>query len=400
MKKVMLLFGLFVFMLVFVFSGCSKDSGSSPSQPAATPTPVFTLIHTPTVNPTPGSVGGALNYDVSLEGKQYFVVIDNNQDETDGYLFIYNNLCTAGNFTNFSFQPNFGLGSNYYVYAVVDMDNSGTFTPGDYLGYANASSPFEPPSGPSTFLPNTGLSIDMERYWYNVTVNVTMPGTSAGDASIGLFSESLKPGISPEYGEETLPSGNNFSVTLYGVEPGTYILGGFADADGSDDGDPSYGDYVGVYNTTNLQNIPSEPNLNINGNMTVNLTMVDVASNVNGTITAPGTLTGSPYVIYVSTGPWSDGYEVFTGVEGTTPASGTSFGYDFFMFYPGTYYVTALVDNDASGFDNGPTPGDYAGICGVTPPIADWEHPYPVNPSTYLPGSNKNITCDTVPGPQ
>ncbi|PKL91323.1 MAG: hypothetical protein CVV21_08915 [Candidatus Goldiibacteriota bacterium HGW-Goldbacteria-1] len=400
MKKVVALFGFFVFALVFVFSGCSKDSGSSPSQPAATPTPVFTLIHTPTVNPTPGSVGGTLNYDVSLEGKQYFVVIDNNGDETDGYLFMYNNLCTAGTFTDFSFEPDFGLGTNYYVYAIVDMDNSGTFTSGDFLGYANASSPFEPPSSASTYLPNTGLSIELERYWYNVTVNVTMPGLSSGDAHIGLFSESLKPGVEPEYGTEVLPAGNNFSVTLYGVESGTYILGGFADADDSDNIDPSYGDYVGVYNTTNLQNIPSAPNLTVNGNMTVNLTMVNVADNVEGTVTTPGQVTSDAYIIYVSTGPMSDGYDPFTGVQGTTPASGNSFNYSFFMFYPGTYYVTAVVDVDGNGLDDGPTPGDYAGICGVTPPITDWDNPFPASPNTYLPGSNKDITCDTFPGPE
>lgn len=400
MKKVMVLFLCVFGLILFVLSGCSKDSGSSPSQPAATATPVNTLIDTPTVSMTPVNVAGTINYGVSLEGKQFFVIIDNNADENDGVLFTYHNICTAGTSTNFGFVPGFAMGADYYVYAVVDTDSSGTFTPGDYLGYAGATSPHEPPSSAVTYLPNTSLSIDLEQYWYNVTVNVTMPGISVGMAHVGMFSQGIAPGVEPDYGEDTSPPGNNFSVILYGVQPGTYILGGFADADNSDDGDPTYGDYVGVYNTTDLQNLPSSPNLTVSGNMTVNLTMVNVASNVSGTITTPGELTSDPYVIYISTGPLSDGYEAFTAVEGTTPASGTSFGYGFFMFYPGMYFITVIVDNDGNGFDSGPTPGDYAGICGVTPPITDWDNPFPANPNTYLPGSNKNITCDTVPGPQ
>jgi hypothetical protein len=67
----------------------------------------------------------------------------------------------------------------------------------------------------------------------------------------------------------------------------------------------------------------------------------------------------------------------------------------------GVFYLTMIVDMDASGWDNGgngpASAGDFAGMYGVIPPIFNWMSASPGAPNANLPGSGFNFTCEAMP---
>ncbi len=400
MKKIMLVLLSIFSVVLFIISGCSKsESPSAPAVPTATNTATNTPVSTSTMAPSP-NISGNLYLPASANGKQYVVIADDDNNTANGYVSALVGVCPDATSINYAMEVTSGT---YYVYAFVDVNNSGLTGPGglDYFGEYN-SNPVTTPDG--------GVDITLSQLPITVTLNVTLPGNAAG--MIGFF------GIFPtndysiiESGPTagtniSCPSGTNFQVTfnLDPADAGTYYLLGFVDADGNCGGPdcfPQEGDYLKIYGGSGV-NWPASPNVTINNDITLNLALTNVVSNVSGTAYLPGSVTNKEYAIFVSTVPLGGDMNDVMMITKTASASGSSVNYDIFVPIPGMHYITFIMDVDGSGWNNpgsGPvSSGDYAGIYGAPTPIVNWLNPFPPAPNANLPGSGFNIYCDTYPG--
>jgi uncharacterized protein (DUF2141 family) len=289
----------------------------------------------------------------------------------------------------------------YYIYAYVDINNSGLTGPGglDYFG-VYASNPVTTPNG--------GVDIYLMQLPMTVTLNVTLPGSAPGKYGFfTIFADNDYNTLSgePVAGTEIIcPSGTSFQVifTVAPEDAGTYYLTGMVDADGScsDKGCfPQAGDYLKIYGGSGV-NWPASPNVTINNDITLNLALTNVTSNVFGTAYIPTPVSNKEYTIFVSTIPLTGEEDMI--ITKTAKASGSAINYDIFVPIPGMHYITFIMDVDGSGWNNsesGPvSQGDFVGIYGVPTPILNWKDPFPASPNANLPGSGFKIDCDTYPG--
>ncbi len=401
MKKIILFLILCLSVVLFIIFGCSKsESPTTPAAPTATLTPTATFVSTSTPAPSP-NISGNLFLPASASGKQFAVIADNDNNTANGYVSSLIGICPAATNFNYSIQvPN----GTYYVYAYVDVNNSGLTGPGglDYYGMY----------GSQVTTPNGGVDITLTQLPITVTLNITQPGNAAGNSAFfGLFTgntyEILNAGPVAG-GDLACPSGTNYNVT-FTVNPadaGTYYLIGFVDVDGSCGSNPTNcfpqeGDYLKIYGGSGV-NWPASPNVTINNDITLNMTLENVVSNVFGTAYLPASVSNKEYTIFASTVPLSGDMNNIMLITKTASTSGNSVNYGIFVPIPGMHYLTFIMDVDGSGWNNagsGPVSiGDYAGVYGVPTPILNWITPFPPAPNANLPSSGFNIYCDTYPG--
>jgi len=404
MKKLFLLLLTVFTVVLFVIFGCSKSE--SPTSPATvTPTPTFTQVPTSTSVPTTNvNLSGTLNLPSVANGKSYKVVVDNDTNISNGVVAALIGVCGSSTSIDYSMEITAGT---YYVYAFVDVNNSGLTSAGglDYYGIYGG----EP--GTQIVIPATSVNINLTQLPITVTLNVTQPGNASGrQGFFGIFLNNNYSIIStgPVAGTNIVcPSGTSYQVT-FTVSPadaGTYYLLGFVDADGSCGGSgcfPQEGDYIKVYGGSGV-NWPASPNVTVNGDITLNLALVNVTPNVSGTAYLPASVSNKEYTVFVSTVPLSGAdMSSILLLTKTANGSGSSIPYSIFAPLPGPHYITFIMDIDGSGWDNpgsGPiSTGDYAGVYGVPTPILNWMSPYAPMPNANLPGSGFNIYCDTYPG--
>jgi hypothetical protein len=401
MKKLFLLLLTVFTVVLFVIFGCSKsESPTSPAAPTATHTPTFTPVPTSTIAPSP-NISGNLFLPASAVGKSFIVIADTDENTANGYSASYTGICPDATSINYSMQVTDGT---YYVYAYIDVNDSGLTGPGafDYFG-VYAGNPITTPDG--------GVDITLDQIPITVTLNVTQPGDASGrQGFFGIFSNNDYSIITtgPVAGADIIcPSGTSYQVT-FTVDPadiGTYYLIGMVDADGSCGGSgcfPQEGDYIKVYGGSGV-NWPASPNVTVNGDITLNLALVNVIPNVSGTAYLPASVSNKEYTVYVSTVPLSGAdMSSILLLTKTANVSGSSIPYSIFAPLPGPHYITFIMDIDGSGWDNtgsGPiSTGDYEGVYGVPTPILNWMAPFPPTPNANLPGSGFNIYCDTYPG--
>lgn len=400
MKKILFVLFSFFAIIIFIIFGCSKgDSPTTPAAPTATQTPTFTPVPTSTMPSSP-NISGNLSIPVSANGKQFVVIADDDNNTANGYISEMVGICPDATSFNYSMQVPDGT---YYVYAYVDVNNSGLTGPGglDYFGIYD---------GNPISTPKSGVDITLTQLPITVTLNVTQPGDANGKMALfGIFANNdyniMQTG--PIAGADILcPSGTSYKVT-FTVAPddaGTYYLIGMVDADGSCGGEgcfPQEGDYLKIYGGSGV-NWPASPNVTINNDITLNLELTNVISNVSGTAYLPSSVGNKEYTIFVSTIPIGGDMNNAVLITRTASASGSAINYSIFVPIPGMHYIAFIMDVDGSGWDNGGTgpvsTGDYAGIYGVPTPIINWINPFPATPNANLPGSGFNIYCDTYPG--
>ncbi len=165
MGKKSAVFTAFAVIFMFLISCSDNESPSSPAaSPTFTPTPQNTPVFTPTIGMTPADVGGVIYHNAGMEGKQYFIYIDANDNIDDGYYHRYNNICGSNTFTAFSYHPPVYLNADLYVFGVVDNDYSGIPDTGDYAGFAGVSPPLNAPALPNTHIPSMSIIINTELY--------------------------------------------------------------------------------------------------------------------------------------------------------------------------------------------------------------------------------------------
>ncbi|MGD8306739.1 MAG: hypothetical protein PVF17_08810 [Ignavibacteria bacterium] len=119
-------------------------------------------------NPADGGIGsttvtGTLTLPAVANGKTFAVIIDNDSDGDNGFLYSVTGTCSSGTTLNYSIN-NVAEG-NYYIYAVVFVVGDTTQGPqtGDYLGiYGGTIS--NPPTSRNASVPSSGT----------VTFNITL----------------------------------------------------------------------------------------------------------------------------------------------------------------------------------------------------------------------------------
>lgn len=386
---------------------------NSNDTPTVTATVTITMTDTmlPTASETSTAVAspnltGSLTLPAAASGKQYAVVVDDDANTANGFLTQIIGTCGASTVISYAFHVTDN--ASYYVYAYVDVNSSGMTGPGgmDYFG-TYGSNPVNVPTGGAA----DGVDITLTQLPMFVTLNVTIPSAAVGNQAVfGLFPAlgiqmDAVAGAGAHGSGYQCPAGTAFKVT-FTVQPnlaGSYYLVGFVDANNNCPGTggcmPDENDYVAIYGGS-FSSIPASPNVTVDGDLTLNLNLAVAGQNVQGTAYLPGPANNNNYIIYVSTLPLGGNVSP-VAVKTAVAGSGSSFNYGMFMPIPGNYYITLFVDMDNSGWTNsgnGPlTPGDFAGIYGVTPPITNWMAPFPANPNAVLPGSNLDIHCDTYP---
>lgn len=389
---------VFVFMLAF---GCAKTNPSSPAATAtSTATNTAVATSTPVISP---NLSGAITVPVNANGKNFAVVVDNDTNTANGYVAVFNGVVNSTSLP-YAFLVTVG---NYYVYAYVDMNNSGMTGPGglDYMGDYNSWSAVTAPAAGVDF--NCTAQLDML-----ITVNAVLPSDCAGKTGfLALLSGNTFAALSnPVSGEMlTMPSGTSVQITftVAPADAGTYYFVFFVDADGDivnegKDAMPEEGDYLCVYGTTSVSNWPAAVNFVLNGDVTTAMNLQVVVPNVTGTMTLPGSANSNEYTIFVtnqSMGPGMPEPE-FMITKTAQAGAGSTINYGIFVPVPGLHYIMGVVDMDDSGWNNvtGPVSlGDYAGLYGVAVPVLNYMSAFPLAPNATLPGTGFNISCDTIP---
>ncbi len=165
MGKKSAVFTAFAVIFILLISCSENENPSAPAlTPTLTPTPQNTPVFTPTIGMTPADVGGVIYHSAGMEGKQFFIYIDANDNIDDGYYHRYNNICGSNTFTAFSYHPPVYLNADLYVLGVVDTDYSGILNSGDYAGFAGALTPLNVPAAPNTHVPSMSIIINTELY--------------------------------------------------------------------------------------------------------------------------------------------------------------------------------------------------------------------------------------------
>jgi hypothetical protein len=396
MKKAFIVVLAFVAVVFMFLYGCKKNS--SPSSPSG---PVNTATNTPVATSTAvGSpnLSGSITVPAGASGKHFVVVVDTDQNTANGYVSRFVGIVNSTTMP-YAFLVTAG---NYYVYAYIDMNDSGLTGPGglDYFG-ANAG---------QVTTPNTAVNFSCTTLLdMLVTMNVTVPSAIPGvQLFAGFFNAKdisiMQTGPIASTNNWYCPSGTAFTVTftVAAAKAGTYYLLAFANVSNSCGGSgclPTQGDFVGIYGGS-PNSWPASANVSVNGDVTVNFPMQTVTDNVSGTVNLPGPAGGNQYLIYVSTMPMGPSSAPII-TKTASAGAGSSFNYSFYSIFQTNYYITAIVDMDSSGWNNSGSgqvsAGDYVGAYGVTPPILNWLDPFPPAPNASVPGSGKNITCVMFP---
>ncbi len=140
--------------ILVVMLGCGSDSPNGPSG---------------------ATVEGRLTLPTEANGKEYWVLIDNDINGDNGYLRAVSGNCGSGTSVNYSFSD--VPAGTYYVYAGVRIVSSSDSAPenGDYVGiYGGTLS--NAPSQPNAVVPSSGT----------VTFNITL-GIMAGGPKLGQW---------------------------------------------------------------------------------------------------------------------------------------------------------------------------------------------------------------------
>jgi len=154
-----------------------------------------------------------------------------------------------------------------------------------------------------------------------------------------------------------------YSVTL---PAGTYYVYAIVKVQSSLTQPPVQGDYLGIYGNT-YPDTPASANVAITVNNTasnIDIDMTLASDNVSGTLTMPASADGKNIIIFLDddgdTGNGGISYYQITQISGM--GGGTTYSYTALCVFTGSYYITALVDNDGSGLPGAPTAGDYGGL--------------------------------------
>jgi hypothetical protein len=388
-----IVFSVIVFMLAF---GCSKKNPSGPAA-TATNTPTMTAVPTSTAVVSP-NLSGAVTVPSDANGKHFAVVVDNDTNTANGYVAKFDGIVNATSLP-YAFLVTAGT---YYVYAYVDMNNSGMTGPGgmDYFGNYGSWTAVVPTATAVDF--NCTNQLDM-----TITMNITVPADCTGKYIYNMLMQgnSYDDFFDPKAGDaHAAPSGTTFTNTFKvpHADAGVYYLVVFIDKDSSCNKDclPLEGDYLRIYGATGTV-WPAAPNLLVNGDLTLTFSLDAVVPNVSGVMTLPGAANSNDYTIFASTAPMAPGGdEPFMITKTTQAGAGSTINYSIFIPVPGLHYIMGIVDMDDSGWNNttGPvTMGDYGGLYGVTVPIHNFMASYPVAPNANLPGLGFNFDCDTIP---
>jgi hypothetical protein len=385
MKKALVI-ALSCFALVFmVLYGCSKSSSpSSPAAPAATATFTNTVVQTstPILSGTP-DIAGTITVPSLANGKQLIVVVDIDPNTANGNSVAQ--FVSLVNSTSMLYEFQVTPGS-YYVFAYVDMNGNGVPDGTDYFGAY----------GSLVTTINTAVDFSCTTLLdILLTMNITVPTDCTGKSLSYAFLSGkdydalFNPAVSDSV---TAPSGTQFVIkqTMSPSYVGTYYFVVYVDANDdcfSKDCLPAMGDYMRVYGAS-MTAWPASPNLAVNGDVTVDLSLDAVVANVSGTMTLPGSASSHDYTIFVTTQPMAPGLpDPFMITRTAQAGSGSTINYSLFVpvFVP--HYIMGIVDMDGSGW-SGPTGpvtlGDYAGLYGVTPPFLNWMSTFPAAPNAGL----------------
>lgn len=158
------------------------------------------------------------------------------------------------------------------------------------------------------------------------------------------------------------------------VSAGTYYVYAVIKSASAPTMPPIAGDYLGVNGAT-YPAYPASANVVVNWGMTTggtDINMILAANNVYGTMTMPANSNGMNILIALDDdGNVSNGGIVTLEIKQISGMTGTTYNYSTLCFVPGSFYIFAMVDNDASGLPGAPTTGDYLSFTPTGPVTID-----------------------------
>jgi hypothetical protein len=171
----------------------------------------------------------------------------------------------------------------------------------------------------------------------------------------------------------TCPAALNvpYSVT---VPAGTYYVYAMIKTASAPQYPPAAGDYLGTFGAT-YPAFPASANVSAAlGAVTsgIDIDMVLAPGNLHGTLIMPANADGKNMLIALD----DDGNVANGGISvldliTISGMAGNTYVYDILCPFPGTYYIFAMVDNDATGLPGAPTTGDYLSFVPSGPHVID-----------------------------
>lgn len=339
-------------------------------------------------------------------GKNLRIYYDTDFDKSNGYVNYYNQYLDS-NLINYFMNEGVLYGTvfcpgTYYVYAYIDMNNNLDIDSFDLYGkYPD----------PIVVPPNRdNINFTLNYIPVSVTITVNLPENSQGKKYFcGFLTDSyytydsfktlLQNNLNTFNDSGINNDGKRYQIILQFNKKYPVNLLAYVDYNNNLQESsylPDKGDFIKFYGT-NSTSMPSSKLFSTDNSLEIEMDLATIDNNVTGTVYLPESVNNKPYAIIASTSrlfPDSSPYtEVFWD---TGYATGNSVNYGLYVFLPGLYYITAIIDNDNSGFESLPTQGDYFGIYGKNN-IDDWYFPYNFDQNASLPGNNFNINCEEVP---
>jgi len=270
-----------------------------------------------------------------------------------------------------SYSQTFASKGNYFVAAWVDVDSSGTLTPGDYYGWYNLGSN-TPGSANMTLASgsNTGKDFHLSTHGGSgttATITVTLPGVDTGKSLYLFIDNDAHLGNGATGVTRVTTNGTqSYAMPIYNVPAGNYYVYAILDATGS--GGIDTGNIMLYRGGANANTTPTSAAgllaYTMGGNSTFtsanNIWLTPSAYSVSGTITLPSAQPTKTCVIkYDLDNNLANGYYFSTSMPcgSSTTVNFTSPNVPTANYF---VYVEALTNINA------PASGDYTGYVGGT----------------------------------
>jgi hypothetical protein len=225
---------LFAAALFMTIAGIQTGCSNSPAAPAATPTPVPTVL-----------VSGNITIPSVQTGKNIWVRFYSSLADLSSPDHAFGTVCTS-NPAPYSLIVKEG---SYYIVSFVDVDNNQMATAGDYAGVYGVTWPAWPASKNAAVSASAdSFDITLAVTSNNLTGTITIPANQTGKQFWVLLEPDTNGGNSNYAGFQmsTCPAGTEVPYSMVVLIPGTYYLYGGVNVDSSS-GPPNAGDYIGFY---------------------------------------------------------------------------------------------------------------------------------------------------------
>lgn len=229
--------------------------------------------------------------------KNLKIFIGNNTNPFGSVIESLSTLTTNTTLQNFNMNFSASVG-NYYVSAWVDVDNSGTLTPGDYFGWQDTGT-VTPSATNATLSSGSNVSKDIFLSTYGgsgttATVTINLPGPSTGK-TLYLFADTdahLSNGVTGT-SQVTTNGASSYVLSLYNIPNNNYYIYAMLDTTGS--GTVDTGNIIAYRAGSNTNTTPNGASgwsfYTMAGNATFtlanNVWMTPSTYSVSGTINLP-----------------------------------------------------------------------------------------------------------------